>query len=96
MRTFWKLKQQLVEAKSEAAVSNRQVDVTTELWREGQAELERLKHTLQPLADNVLADDPVWCARWSLREWHWADNRNAPTWFKEAAEQALSPQEEGK
>ena len=35
------------------------------------------------LADNSLADDPVWAARHVLKQWdEWKDVPNAPDWFK--------------
>ena len=37
------------------------------------------------LADNSLADDPVWCARLVLKDFSFADAPSAPDWFVEAA-----------
>ena len=37
------------------------------------------------LADNSLADDPVWAARHVLKQWdEWKDVPNAPRWFRAA------------
>lgn len=49
-------------------------------------EVKRLTGFVKSLANNALADDPVWSARFILMQWDYASNENAPEWFKRAAE----------
>jgi hypothetical protein len=49
-----------------------------------EAEVARLRAFVDALARNALADDPVWVARFVLRDWTYATVPNAPKWYTDA------------
>lgn len=58
------------------------------------ARIAELEAALEKIADNALNCDPVWYARYVLKQWHWADdgeNYNAPPWFRMQAALATGP-----
>ena len=70
------------ELRGHARWNEKYTSFEAKLFTDAAAEIERLRAALRAIADNSLADSPIWVARDGICDYTFADNLNAPTWVR--------------